>query len=413
MDKISYWRSLKSSFLDFLTEKGYTPEAVKHYRCVIDLLVRYANATKSETYTTEIGAGFLESEERLMYLRDTSYRFQRTAIRRLEEYIDGKKFSYTYLRVNYECPKPFKDVYDKYLATLQREGLKYNTIKQHRVLLAKLFQDFVSNGIDSWDAVDAKSLVGAFSRSTNKRLFATYTKRLFKYLVNEQITKYNYSGIIPKIQYWKRIPSVYSDGEIAEILDSVNRSTVAGKRDYAILLLAARLGLRSCDIRFLCFENVNFEKKLIEFAQYKTGVPQRLTLLPEIAEALRDYIDNARGDSKEPYIFLTCRKNMQSPINRGTVSHVAAKYFRESGIQFGDKHHSAHALRMSLASTLVAENVPYNAVRTILGHEDPDAITHYVKFDVANLRSCALDVPAPSGSFAEYLNVEKEDLAYA
>lgn len=68
---------------------------------------------------------------------------------------------------------------------------------------------------------------------------------------------------------------------------------------------------------------------------------------------------------------------------------------------------------MSLASTLVAENVPYNAVRTILGHEDPDAITHYVKFDVANLRSCALDVPAPSGSFAEYLNVEKEDLAYA
>ena len=80
--------------------------------------MRYANATKSETYTTEIGAGFLESEERLMYLRDTSYRFQRTAIRRLEEYIDGKKFSYTYLRVNYECPKPFKDVYDKYLATL-------------------------------------------------------------------------------------------------------------------------------------------------------------------------------------------------------------------------------------------------------------------------------------------------------
>ena len=120
-------------------------------------------------------------------------------------------------------------------------------------------------------------------------------------MVNEKITRYNYSGIIPKIQYWKRIPSVYSDGEIAEILDSVNRSTVAGKRDYAILLLAARLGLRSCDIRFLCFENVNFEKKLIEFAQYKTGVPQRLTLLPEIAEALRDYIDNARGDSKEPF----------------------------------------------------------------------------------------------------------------
>ena len=62
----------------------------------------------------------------------------------------------------------------------------------------------MSNGIVLLgDAVDAKSLVGAQSRTTNKRLFATYTKRLFKYLVNEQITKYNYSGIIPKIQYWE------------------------------------------------------------------------------------------------------------------------------------------------------------------------------------------------------------------
>lgn len=407
MDNIINWRNMKENFLNFLLAKGYTPEAVRHYRCTIDLLIRYANAHRYESYTPKLGEEFLESEERLAYLQSTSYRFQRTVIRRLNEYLDGEKFSYTYLRVNYECPEPFKDVYDEYLIKLQNNGLKYNTIKQYRVFLVKLFQDFVNNDINNWNTVDAKALTGAFSRSTNKSLFATYTKRLFEYLVSEGIVKYNYSGILPKVQYWKRIPSVYSNEEIETILNSVNLSTVTGKRDYAILLLAARLGIRSSDIRLLRFKNVNFEKKLIEFEQYKTGIPQRLTLLPEVAEALRDYIENARGDSIEPYIFLSCRKSMQGPMSRSTVSNVAAKYFSESGIKFGGRHHSAHALRMSLASALVAENVPYDVVRTILGHEDPNAITHYVKIDVENLRSCALDIPAPGGCFAEYLAAEK------
>jgi len=163
------------------------------------------------------------------------------------------------------------------------------------------------------------------------------------------------------------------------------------------------LGIRSGDIRLLRFENVNFDTKLIEFTQYKTGVPQRLSLLPEIAEALHDYIDNARGESQEMYIFLTHRWVMRSGLGAGAISNITAKYFRESGVKFGDRHHGSHALRSSLASALVAENVPYEAVRAILGHTDPDAITHYVKLDVENLRSCAIEVPAPSGLFADYL----------
>jgi site-specific recombinase XerD len=403
MFNLSYWRKLEDDFLNFLSEKGYTPEAIKHYRCVTNRLVRFANASNDEAYTPEVGIDFLESEERLEYLKDTSYRYQRMTIRRLEEYLDGEKYSPVYLRVNYECPGSFKDVYDKYLMVLENSGMKYNTLKQHRVFYAKLFQDFVNNGVESWDAVKATTLTDAFSRCANKGQFATYAKKLFKYLVKEHIVKYNYSRILPKIQYWQRIPSVYSDGEITAILNSVNRTTEAGKRDYAILLLAARLGMCAADIRLLRFKDVNFENKTIDFARHKTGVPQRLTLLPEIETALRDYIDNARGDMAEPYIFLTSRKSVQVPLSRGVVSSVAAKYFRESGIKFGDRRHGSHALRSSLASALVAENVPYDAVRTILGHEDPNTITHYVKLDVENLRSCALNVPIPSGRFAEYL----------
>ena len=407
MNYINYWRNLNDGFIDFLIDKGYTYDIAMHYRGTINLLIRFANANDYDVYTHEIGAQFLKSEERLMYLQKEGYRKQRLVIRRLNEYLDNGKYSYTYLRVNYECPEAFKETLDCYIKSLEIANLRKCTIDKHRVFAIKLCRDFASNGIESWNAVDAKALTGAFDRATSKSLFAACIRKLFLFLTKEGVVKYNYAGIIPQIPYWKRIPSVYSNDEIKAILGSVDRSTEVGKRNYAILLLAARLGIRSSDISFLRFENVDFDKAVIEFEQRKTGVTNRLTLLPEIAEALQDYINNARGDSDEQFVFLTCRKSLRKGIlphlSSGAICRIAAKHFRQSGIEYGDRNHGAHALRISLASGLVAENVPYEAVRTILGHEDPDAITHYVKFDTENLRSCALEVPMAGGKFAEYL----------
>ncbi|MFD0960974.1 tyrosine-type recombinase/integrase [Paenibacillus chungangensis] len=297
-----------------------------------------------------------------MYLKKAGYQHQRLIIRRFNEYLDNGKYSYTYLRVNYECPEPFKKGLEQYLKSLERANLRQCTIDKYRVFTIKLCRDFTKNGIESWDAVDAKALLGAFDRVTSKAQFSACIRKLFAFLVKEGIVKYNYAGIVPHMQYWKRIPSVYNSEEIEAILGSVDRSNEVGKRNYAILLLAARLGMRSSDISFLRFENVDFVKAMIEFKQRKTGVANQLTLLPEIAEALHDYINNARGDSVEPYIFLTCRKSLRKSVlpklSSGAICRIAAKHFRQSGIDFGDRHHGAHALRASLASGLVAENVP-------------------------------------------------------
>jgi integrase len=407
MEYISYWRKLNDGFISFLVDKGYTNGIARHYRGIINLLIRFANANSYLSYTQEIGERFLESEERLMHLQKEGYQKQRTVIRRLNEYLDGEKFSYKYLKVDYMCPEAFKEVLESFIHSLELTGMKRCTVDKYRVFVVKLCRDFESNDIGSWDAVDAKALMGAFDRATSKGHFAGCIKKLYGFLVREGIAKYNYAGIIPRIQYWKRIPSVYSNDEIEIILGSVDRSTEIGKRNYAILLLAARLGMRSSDISFLRFENVDFDNALIEFKQRKTGVTNQLTLLPEISIALQDYINNSRGVSPETYIFLTCRQSLKKSVlphlSSAAVGRVAAKHFRQSGIVFGDRHHGAHALRSSLASNLVAENVPYEAVRTILGHEDHDAITHYVKLDTESLRTCSLDVPPASGRFAEYL----------
>jgi integrase len=292
MSTILYWRGLQQDFLNFLEEKGYEKSSIGQYKSVIGMLVRYANAHERSQYTPQLGQEFLRSEERLDYLNHVALRSRRGIIRRLDEYFDGGNYSFAFLRAHYECPNEFSSEYDGFLRFLHKHGFKERTINQYRVFCVKLFQDFLSNGIHCWKKVNAKALTGAFERSTQKRTFVIYTKRLFRYLVSLGAVKHDYSGILPNVPYEKKIPSVYSDSEIQILLDRIDRSTVMGKRDYAVLLLALRLGLRASDIRLLKFINVDFEKAIIEFVQHKTENAQRLTLLPEVAEALRDYINN-------------------------------------------------------------------------------------------------------------------------
>jgi len=118
---------------------------------------------------------------------------------------------------------------------------------------------------------------------------------------------------------------------------------------------------------------------------------------------VRDYVENGRPETDEPYIFLTYRKTQ---LSRSAVSLIADKYFKQAGIDLGDRHHGSHSLRMTFASELVAEDVPFEAVSRLLGHEDNVSISHYVALATESLRSCALPVPGATGKFADYLKEE-------
>lgn len=401
--KNSYWYQLKNDFIDFLREKGYGKSSFTHYRGQIDFLIRYANALGYTEYTPEIGQEFLKSETRL---REWDYRtlgFKSTVIRRLDEYINGRSYTFARLRVLYQCPECFEPELEAFLQTLRDEGYKEITVRQYHSQLVKMLRCFSENGIASWEEVNAAYVQQAFENSTNRAIFATYARKFFAYLVEQGTVAANYSGILPRVRYPQRVPSVYTYEEVEKLLSCVDRSTPMGKRDYAILLLAVRLGMRASDIRLLCFPDVDFKSRKISYIQFKTDVPQTLSLIPEIEDALRDYIENGRPKADEPYIFLTYRKTQ---LSRSVVSAVADKYFKMAGIDPGDRHHGSHSLRMTFASELIAEDVPFEVVSRLLGHEDKAAVSHYVALSTESLRSCALPVPEASGKFADYLKEE-------
>ena len=164
-----------------------------------------------------------------------------------------------------------------------------------------------------------------------------------------------------------------------------------GKRNYAILLLAARLGLRSGDIRDFKFEHIDWENNLIRKVQRKTGEPITLPLLPEIGWALIDYIKHGRPLSDAPEIFV-----------RQVAPHVPMKYYdsmlvkllQQAGISTeAPRHHGMHALRHSLATRLLEQNTPLPIIQEVLGHCDPATTQQYISVDVEQLRSCAMEVP--------------------
>ena len=79
-------------------------------------------------------------------------------------------------------------------------------------------------------------------------------------------------------------------------------------------------------------------------------------------------------------------------------------YFCKAGIDTTAKKHGPHVFRSSLASSVINGDIPYESVRKVLGHSDPDAIKHYARLDIEKLRECAIKVPEPTGTFLAFLN---------
>ena len=376
-EKNNYWYQLKDDFIDFLREKGYSKSSFTHYRGQIDFLIRYANALGYTEYIPEIGQEFLKSEARLKEWDSKTLGFKSTVIRRLDEYINGRNYTFARLRILYQCPECFECELEAFLQTLRDDGYKEITVRQYHSQLVKMLRCFSENGIASWGEVNASCVQQAFEKSANRAIFATYARRFFSYLVEQGTVAANYSGILPRVRYPQRVPSVYTYEEVER-----------------------RLGMRASDIRLLCLPDIDFKNRKISYIQFKTDVPQTLSLLPEIEDALRDYIENGRPKTDEPYIFLTYRKTQ---LSRSVVSVVADKYFKLAGIAPKGRHHGSHSLRMTFASELVAEDVPFEAVSRLLGHEDNSAISYYVALSTESLRFCALPVPEAGGKIADYL----------
>jgi site-specific recombinase xerD len=221
-----------------------------------------------------------------------------------------------------------------------------------------------------------------------------------KYLSEFEIVKFDYSTIVPHYSKPYVIPSVYSIEEIKRIEEAVDTSTVLGKRDYAMILLASRMGMRSGDIVKLRIEDVKYRTEL-NIIQEKTENILHLPLIKEVQLAIEDYL-LVRRSSPIEQLFI----NVYAPyhaVTTSTLRRALKKYITLAGIDTGNRKCGPHVFRSSLASSMINDDISYETVRKVLGHSSNNAIKHYARIDVEKLRRYSLTPPVPTDKFCALL----------
>jgi len=189
-----------------------------------------------------------------------------------------------------------------------------------------------------------------------------------------------------------RIPSVWTKEEVLKLLDAIDRGNPSGKRDYAIILLVARLGIRIGDVNRLKFENIDWRKSSISFVQNKTGNLVCLPLLKDVGWAIIDYVENGRPKIDSPYVFLTHIPPFKNYADENHLHATIQKYLVLTDIQDQPrKKRGMHSLRHTLANRLQENRETYHTISSALGHSSPDSAAIYLKTDIELLRECALD----------------------
>lgn len=188
------------------------------------------------------------------------------------------------------------------------------------------------------------------------------------------------------------IPTVWSAEEVEALLNAVDRSSPQGKRDYAILLLACRLGLRAGDIRTLRLDDIRWEHARIEITQSKTGTPLSLPLSEEVGQAVIDYVRYGRPRSHYREVFLRAMAPLVPFSNANSLYHIITFYRRRAGISPpAHSRKGMHTLRHTVATRLLEVDTPLEVISDILGHLSPNSTRLYTKVDIEALRTAALD----------------------
>jgi len=199
---------------------------------------------------------------------------------------------------------------------------------------------------------------------------------------------------VPSLAYWDlaTLPRYLPAGDVERVLTSSRRASPIGRRNRAILLLLARLGLRGGDIVQLRLSDIDWKGAWIHVCG-KGHRPRRLPLTHEVGEAIAVYLQGGRPRTSTDALFVTCKAPVRAFASSSTVSAVVVDELRRAGVARPNNRGAAHLFRHSLATTLLREGASLEQIGTLLRHQSVKTTQIYTKVDVAALREIAQPWP--------------------
>lgn len=388
--------------VSYFNSACYTVKRVDKYRSLWrNGIVKFMKEKSISIYTSTIGSQYISewvSKENLRHEEREKIR----SIQVLDDYLNlGYIRRNTTKHVDHALTgslgEKMQDLI-QHLISIRRSEI---TIYDYKLYLSRFLKYLYSQGIDTPNDITEYHIIKYVSNSeTNKTNIVSALRVLFRFWFDRHIISEDKELILKNYKWTRkeRIPSYYTSDEVGRIEASVNRSGRSGKRDYAMLLLATRLGLRGSDIANLKFSNIDWNSSKITLTQYKTKEPIELPLLAEVGNAIVDYLKYGRVESDSSHIFLSTRApyvNASSLI----VCSVINRIISDAGISIKYRHHGPHSMRHSLASTMLKNGVSFPVISETLGHKNTSSTMTYLRIDITSLLKCVLPVPPINDNF--------------
>ena len=293
-------------------------------------------------------------------------------------------------------PPPFDEQAPQFINYLREErGLKEVTIKRYEQFLRSLESYMVVKGIVSVGELSTPIVsayitdtCGSMSKSHISGICSTL-RVFFRYIHRQGLIDRDLASSIegPKQYRLSKVPRSISWEEVHKMLAVVDQRTAVGKRDYAILLLLVTYGLRGCEVASLTLEDIDWKRERLLVPERKAGHCTAYPLSSEVGNALVDYIQHSRPETKYRQLFLRALAPRE-PMTFHAVACRATYYLRKAGVEV--RRPGSHTLRHTCVQRLIDAEFPLKTIGDYVGHGSPSSTEIYSKVDIETLREVAL-----------------------
>lgn len=194
----------------------------------------------------------------------------------------------------------------------------------------------------------------------------------------------------PRMYRLETVPRALPWADVRRLLAAPDRATVAGRRDYAILVLLAVYGLRAGEVAALTLDDIDWRRSELRIPRSKGGAASWYPLHPDAGEALADYLRRGRPVSTCRQIFLTLPAPARPFARSSGISNIVARHLHQAGI--AAPHWGAHTLRHSRAVHLLGQGFSLTAIGDLFGHRHAQSTFIYAKAALEDLRAVGLEV---------------------
>jgi len=384
------------SFEDRLRERNYTPGTIKTYRVLVRRLAMMmeARGIVPASLTVERAAELVRGEERKAR---EPHKCANIARRFAQHLIDLGVASAPSPTPQQIAREKLRRSYEDYLH--RQRGLSQRTIF-HSWRFADRFLDYRFGDADiDLGATSAGDVIAFLQLLTSKKVPfrdktpATHLRNFFRYLFKCGLTSSNLALCVPSVakRYDARLPRHLEPDQVEAVLAAVRANPKHGRRDYAMMLLLARLGLRAAEATTIQLDDIDWRAGEL-LVRGKGQRHDRVPIPPDVGEALAAYIRHDRVSTSRA-LFVTLRAP-NGPFKDGQVLNAILKNaFAATGVTPPSPYVGSHVLRHSLATNLVRKGASLAEVGDLLRHRSRASTMIYAKLDIDGLRSIAQPWP--------------------